>query len=316
MSKMADFTSIPELDMVRRMPRLGKIGLGVKMPPKREGGREYPKEVDYFVLDPPSDDATRLQTMMFEKFRSVYGPKPKHLDILFPAEDRTAFFPQAYKLYAQSGLKCKGNGECASRLGALFEEGSPERAQPDDWHVWTPCTCDRYEDGECKRMGNLMVILPLVSMGGVWQIDTSSFHSIVNINNEVAMYENMLRGHISWLARVVQGNDGKPHTETAFILTREPQSIQYDGKTQVHWTMHVRLRRLSEMTFEDVMALRDGAGPPKAIGLPSPSPEQELIEGNQAVPTTTEDVHPETVDDDSPGSDLDEEPVEQEANFW
>lgn len=301
------FTSIPELDMVRRMPRLGKIGLGVKM--KNPQGREYPREVEYFVLDAPGPDATQLQKAMYEKFRAVYGEKPKFLDIMFPSDDRTAFFPQAYKAYTKAGLQCIGNGQVANRIGAFFPEGADERDQADEWHEFTPCTCDLYENGDCKRMGNLMVILPLVSMGGVWQIDTSSFYSITQINNEIEMYLRMI-GSIAWKARPVVGKDGKKRTETAFMLTREPQPIQYGGKTQTHFTMHVRLRGLSQMTFEEVMSLQTSKAA-ATVALPETTREVELIAGHQDQPTTVDGDEPLDVSD---GEQYETEPQEPEQS--
>ena len=46
---------IKELSDVRRLPRLGKIHLGVKA--KNEKGVEYPKAVDYFVVPGGSRNA-------------------------------------------------------------------------------------------------------------------------------------------------------------------------------------------------------------------------------------------------------------------
>ena len=53
-----------------RMPRLGKIHLGVKV----EGDRStYPRAVDYFVCPP--------------EVVAIHGEKPKELDVMFPNED-------------------------------------------------------------------------------------------------------------------------------------------------------------------------------------------------------------------------------------
>lgn len=86
------------LSGVRRLPRLGKIRLGVKV--KNSQGKEYPRETDYFVVP--------------EEIRDVYGEMPKELDILIPVENDEVSFPQALKFYGSSrGLKCKGDGETA-----------------------------------------------------------------------------------------------------------------------------------------------------------------------------------------------------------
>jgi len=92
---------IKELSDVRRLPRLGKIHLGVKA--KNEKGVEYPKAVDYFVVP--------------EEVKKVYGEKPEKLKIIIPSEMPDVFFPQWYKKYTYGkGLICKGDGITANRV--------------------------------------------------------------------------------------------------------------------------------------------------------------------------------------------------------
>ena len=55
------FTKIKGLSDKRRLPRLGKIRLGVKAI-SQKSGKEYPKETDYFVCPP--------------EVQAVYGEKP------------------------------------------------------------------------------------------------------------------------------------------------------------------------------------------------------------------------------------------------
>jgi hypothetical protein len=62
----------------------------------------YPIETPYFVVPP--------------EIQQKYGDKPTELDIIFPIDDEERIFPQALKMYGQSGLKCIGNGEQAKRL--------------------------------------------------------------------------------------------------------------------------------------------------------------------------------------------------------
>lgn len=68
---------------VRRLPRLGKIRLGLKV----EGATKspYPQPTDYFVC--PAEVA------------AVYGQKPMKLDILFPVEDDEIFAQQWYRVW-------------------------------------------------------------------------------------------------------------------------------------------------------------------------------------------------------------------------
>jgi len=154
----ARFTKIKELSERRRLPRLGKIRLGVKMVSMKTK-KEYPKETEFFVVPP--------------EVAKVYGAKPTSLDVMVPINDPEVVFPQAYKWFGgQRGLKCIGDGEAALRLN---EE---TRAMQE-----IVCPCERLDTGECQKMANFMVILPKINMGGVYQIDIGSYNSIVDINS-------------------------------------------------------------------------------------------------------------------------------------
>lgn len=154
----ARFTKIKELSERRRLPRLGKIRLGVKMVSMKTK-KEYPKETEFFVVPP--------------EVAKVYGAKPTSLDVMVPINDPEVVFPQAYKWYGgQRGLKCIGDGEAALRLNEETRE----------MHE-IACPCERLDTGECQKMANFMVILPKINMGGVYQIDIGSYNSIVDINS-------------------------------------------------------------------------------------------------------------------------------------
>ncbi len=154
---MQPFTVIKGVSERRRLPRLGKIRLGVKVLAKN--GQTYPAEVDYFVVPP--------------EVAKEYGPKPKALDVMFPVQDRGMIFPQALKWYGSGrGLKCIGDGERAERKNE--QTGQPEIIS---------CPCPLLEQGQCRQRAHLQVILPKVNYGGVYQIDIGSYHSIVDLNS-------------------------------------------------------------------------------------------------------------------------------------
>lgn len=146
----------------RRLPRLGKIRLGVKVEGQKS---KYPKAMDYFVCPP--------------EVQKVYGEKPKSLDIMFPVEDENIFFQQFYKRYSKSGLVCKGDGETAVKLDR--ETGELQEISCD------PNECEWYNKKHCRMLASLQFMLPKVPGVGVYQIDTSSYHSIVNINSTIEM---------------------------------------------------------------------------------------------------------------------------------
>lgn len=141
-----------------RPPRLGKIRIGEKaISPK---GKEYPVSRDYFVCP--------------VEVKDVCGEKPKELDVMFLSDDIEDVFPTYYKMYGQtSGLKCRGDGITANKLNKTtgnFEEiDCPGQECPD------------YEAKRCRRIGALKFLLPKVNGIGIWEIDTSSYNSILNI---------------------------------------------------------------------------------------------------------------------------------------
>ena len=181
---------IKGLSEARRLPRLGKIRLGIKkVSPK--SGKEYPVAVDYFVCPP--------------EVKEVFGEQPKALPIMFPIEDETKFFSQNYKRYGSSTLlKCKGDG-----MGALevTQKGLIERECLGE-------DCPERRARECNRVGVIQFLLPDVPGAGVWQITTSSVNSIINLNSGID-YIRALCGRIAMIP---------------LTLKIEPQDVAPDGK--------------------------------------------------------------------------------------
>lgn len=209
---IGSFTRIKDLSDKRRLPRLGKIRLGVKAVAKT--GKEFPREVNHFVVPP--------------EVSAVYGEKPTELDVMFPLNDIDTVFPQAYKFYGSGrGLKCVGNGESAMRL----DETTQTMKQRD-------CPCDLLEQGKCQRRAHLMVMLPMVSMGGVYQIDLGSYHSIVDINSGLDFIQALV-GRFAM---------------APLKLKRVARETHNGGKKTVHYPLQIVL---SNADLATVNALRD-----------------------------------------------------------
>ena len=172
---------INELSDIVRIPRLGKIRLGIKVKSK-EKDVQYPKATDYFVVP--------------DEVRAVYGDKPTELQIMFPVEDPELFAQQWLRAYSMTqGLVCIGNGIDARRKVDVAT-GAMADHETKDWE-WREITCDpqecpEYQTKRCRRVMNLQFLLPEVPGLGVYQIDTSSFYSIVNINSMIKMLKGML----------------------------------------------------------------------------------------------------------------------------
>jgi len=216
--------SIAGLTQVRRLPRLGKIKMGIKV--KSDKGVEHPQKTDYFVGPP--------------EVAAVYGSKPKFLDILLPVEDEEKWAPQYYKLYSRTqGLVCRGDGCSASRLidtatGDRARRTTTEAARKEVTCEGRKCPDYIAKDG-CKEVMSLQFILYKVPGMGIWQIDTSSVNSIININS-CADYIRGVFGKVSWIP---------------LQLTIEPKEVQNpeSGRRQTVYVLNLR----NQMTLLDMV---------------------------------------------------------------
>lgn len=178
---------IKNLSDRRRFTRIGKIRIGEKVKRTKDGRTyEYPQKLDYFIPQAAPDVEAR--------FNELYGEKPRSLRIAFPSEDRELICPQYYKLYDTNGLKCKGTGEHAGRVST---DGKLELLEVE---CQTPQHCDYcvQKDGKpgCKQIMNLQFMLVDFDSLSVWQLDTSSVNSIININSALDKLQ-FLAGRVS-----------------------------------------------------------------------------------------------------------------------
>jgi len=89
---------IKDLSDTVRLPRLGKIHLGIRDPE-----RGYPTKTEYFVLPKDHPDYAAIV--------KIFGDKPKELHVVIPVEDEEVWATQYYKAYTRThGLVCKGDG--------------------------------------------------------------------------------------------------------------------------------------------------------------------------------------------------------------
>lgn len=211
------FTRIKGIsDRPRRLPRIGKIRLGIKKKSLKTG-KEYPAEVDYFVVP--------------EDVEKVFGEQPKTLDIMLPVNSIDVIFPQAYKAYgSDERLKCKGDGETALRW---TEKGQEE----------VTCPCDWLETKKCSIRASLMFFVPSVSLAGVFQLDTGSYHNINTINSYLA--------EDGYLMSLIGRNAMIP-----LKLIREEVRIQHQTEKGPETKKHSLLRLLYTGSLEEINILK------------------------------------------------------------
>jgi len=192
------FTRINGLSERRRLPRLGVIRGGIKKKSAKTG-KEYPVETPHFVCP--------------DEVRAIFGNEPTELRIMFPINEPDAIFPQSLKWYGSSkGLKCHGDMKTAFR----FDETKK------DW-ISMDCPCEHLEDGSCKQSGILMFMIPEVSVGGIYQMRTGSYNSIVDLNSGID-YVTALLGRFAMVP---------------LVLRRDKIETHHDGKKQYHYTMKI-----------------------------------------------------------------------------
>jgi hypothetical protein len=146
---------------------LGKIRLGIKK--ENDEGVSYPSPTDYFVCP--------------DEVKKIFGEKPKELRIMFPTENSEQWASQYLRCYSASrGLICRGDGEMAvarivPRPGESIVPAGLEETS------CNPNSCGYYKRDQCRRVMNLQFLLPDCPGFGVYQLDTTSFHSMKNINS-------------------------------------------------------------------------------------------------------------------------------------
>lgn len=173
---------IKGLSEIRRLPRIGKIHLGVKNTSDKSGGI-YPTQTDYFVIEDKNTPKEIIQ-----KIKEIYGERPQHLDIYFFSDNIEDIFPQYLKRYSKGQLLCKGNGETAQSIDPKTGEAKE-----------IPClykNCPYYQQKLCKTIGHLKFCIQGIP-GGFFQIDTSSKNSIIQINTAIDMIKQQNNGHIA-----------------------------------------------------------------------------------------------------------------------
>ena len=197
-----------------RMPRIGKIHLGVKVTNAK--GVEYPSATDYFVCP--------------EAVTKVYGEQPKELPVMIPVEDEEYWASQYYRRYSQTrGLICKGDGENCMRM---VDTSTGDFAGKDTKGVaWKDAVCEgkecpHYKDNQCSEMMCLQFMLPEVPGVGIWQIDTGSINSIRNINSATALIRSLC-GRIKMIP---------------LLLVLEKQEVTAEGKKKNVHVMNLRQR--------------------------------------------------------------------------
>ena len=201
---------IKGISEVIRLPRLGKIRLGIK---KEAEGTPYPEPTDHFVCPP--------------EVQKICGEKPRELRIMFPTNDPAQWASQYLRCYSEARrLICRGNGKIA--VAKVSHNPTLMSSARDTELKEIPCnpvSCEAYQQGLCRRVMNLQFLIPDCPGFGVYQLDTSSYHSMVNINSSLELIYNICRRYamIPFSLQLIEKEvQPEGHSKTAWVLNLAP----------------------------------------------------------------------------------------------
>lgn len=284
-----------------RVPRLGKIYLGVKLDNR-------PKAVDYFVVP--------------DEVKAVYGEKPTELDVVFHSDNFDEIMPAWLKRYGdQTGLICRGDGQKAYIKTSYMKSAGHEygvsydpkkgftgpdgkkleiiKGEDKKDRVGITCgyrSCPFYVNKKCKEVAILNVLLPKVpGVLGVYSLDTSSINTYNNIKSGLLLLHKMFN-RISMIKGLklkvkmqeahpeVGGKNLKTHVPVCYITMGE--YTLYDLMNMVEQRDLLTVRHLLPGETIDVEPLNE-----------EEKPDLLFVEDNsQSEDTKAEDV----INEDSP----------------
>ena len=245
---------IDGLTEIDRQPRQGMIRLGIKK--ETAAGKEYPAEVNYFILDPETPDPEERQRLI-DLFHEEFGDEPKCISIYLTHSTIDEAFPQNYKRYGRNtALKCIGDGKSALCTDPQFVQGLKAltveelakirevevgEVKIDPTRPIVECAgreCkfsvvnEESQNKECKATATLSIEIPALGGIGVWQITTGSFNSILNINGFIRDMVNRF---------------GRAHMLPLTLERREIETI-FKGKKAKHYPLYLNTdKSMAEM---------------------------------------------------------------------
>jgi len=109
---------------------------------------------------------------------------------MFPTEESEQWVSQYFRCYSENGnLLCRGDGETALAKVQTLTRDVGSAGETTSKLLEMPCNparCPCHQQGYCRRVMNLQFLLPNCPGFGVYQLDTSSYYSMKNINSTIA----------------------------------------------------------------------------------------------------------------------------------
>ncbi len=232
---------IHDLDRRIRPPRLGTIGLGIKV---GSDDKERPQEVRYFVVGP--------------EIAKVYGEQSTRLPVRFPWNEPGQVLHSIFYVQRKGRVKVR---QCDGRMFTeIRSEGKdvcgdcPKSKDPDN--LYAPC-----EFG-CRATARLSVLIPKTRLG-IWEVRLGGLGRIADLMAELRLY------------RAAIG----PLSQFPFEIERLEVEEQYFSKDGPRWRKGYPVRLRSPYTIEEVAALHEAQGMQPALS-PAPQ-EEDVVDADE-----------------------------------
>lgn len=303
----------------RRLRRLGRIRLG-KKEPNASGRGDHPVALDHFNFE----DAPELI--------ALFGNNCKEIDVILPNEKVDAFFPQERKAYRTSGLFCRGDGENATRINVGISDGKnsnkvpvgkeldPEGArfireqglQVQVGEMFDmPCLgeeCPFTLQKFCKPIGRFLFIVPSAPRVGVYEISTTSYNSIVELNSSIDTILG-IAGRISMIPlklRLVPKDTNVPKTTMKKVIYH--LVLEYAGT----FAALAQYKNVKEIPLDSLPTRRelDLEIPDDLVRKAGAALEEEIGPSKPAAAAAPVEEHPDPEPEEALEGEIVEEPVE------
>ncbi len=195
-----------------RFPRLGVIRLGVKE--TNASGKEYPKEVNYFVLPPDLQES-------FEE--AGLDPRPTSIEVSFPSDDVQQNFDTWFTRYDGPLLAAKCDGVEVLLIDKLGKETRQACGRkPEDSTKCSGCGA--------TALGRLNVIVRHGKSMGVYQVLIGGVGRIESLLMELATYRDRPGLSRAWfnLIRIPQQQQIRKQDGSRMAREGYPVHLRFD----------------------------------------------------------------------------------------
>ena len=262
---------VPVRDIATRLPDMGRIRIGVKVPTKN--GKSRPEKLDKFRLT--SQDEQALQQVA-----AVYGgqvnpwnePKaaPGQYEVITEARElRIALPPDPlgqtpiYELWSGGGCQRRCDGETCEML--TQGQDGVEMQQ-------VPCLCLAKGALECGLHTRLSILLPEVRLGGTWRLDTkgsNAAHELPAMVDTIRSLQDkgIIRGtlRVQWRKQAVAGKTREFAVPVLGVDVTPDQLVAGQAS----------LGQLSPAGPASAPAVASGTAGELTTGTPTPEPARE-----------------------------------------